>query len=66
MDINCEDPISETRMWGLFMEKAVFCLSSKVECYPVNHLRHSRRLEICEPLKAVENHEPPQRWREFT
>ena len=29
----------------------------------VKYLRHSRRLEICEPLKAVKNQGPPQRWR---
>ena len=28
--------------------------------------RLNRWLEICEPLKAVENHGPPQRWRLFT
>ena len=26
----------------------------------VTHLRQSRRLEICEPLKAVKNREPPK------
>ena len=31
----------------------------------VNDLRQSRRLEICEPLKAVVNQGPPQRWRAF-
>ncbi len=28
--------------------------------------RHSRWLERCEPLKAVENHGPPRRWQAFT
>ena len=32
----------------------------------VRYLRLNRRLEICEPLKAVKNHGPPQRWRGLT
>jgi hypothetical protein len=31
----------------------------------VNDLRHSRRLVVCEPLKAVVNLGPPQRWQLF-
>jgi len=29
----------------------------------VSDLRHSRRLVVCEPLKAVVNLGPPQRWQ---
>jgi predicted nucleotidyltransferase len=38
---------------------------SDADFLSVNDLRHSRRLVICEPLKAVVNHGPPQRWRLF-
>jgi len=35
-------------------------------CHKVKYLRHSRRLEKCEPLKAVKNHGPPCRWLKST
>ena len=34
-----------------------------IEAARVRDLRHSRRLVVCEPLKAVVNLGPPQRWQ---
>ena len=51
---------------NVFLGYLVGAPASSIQVFdPVNDLRHSRRLVVCEPLKAVVNLGPPQRWQLF-
>ena len=49
---------AERRPLGMILKDLGYLTVSQV-----SDLRHSRRLVVCEPLKAVVNLGPPQRWQ---